>query len=559
MECPVCKESYNSTRRIPKLLPECKDRICLKCLEKASKRGEIKCPFHPLSYAINSKEDASHFKTDDETVSRLNPIEMQCKVHSHSAKFFCKTHLEAVCKQLSKKEDCDYLPLPDQRDKIRFFLAQFIRDRPNGLCPNEFCADVRRNPFDRSLEDLLSVALWSKEELPLCRCGAAGYRVEMTTEHCIRRDGGNWKKVVLMVYCTRCKPTSEATLFRADFPFRKELISHIKPAFRWISFYSVPPDLQQFLIAPPSDLARQYFTLHQLFSEVSLLLSLQYCEDSTLPDSLSCLVCGKQASKFNFRMRRLPCTHVKHAACEDCLLQSETTVKCPFHEDWEFACKVQDLKPEIGRNTVFSSHYLAGKGRLMPNFTLTEAYNSADRFVDLFPPRFPLNLPSNDPCTPFTQSWEANSLPNQVECLTFRASKSVVIWGFGVGSRLKGSAEASISEVLLYRCDWPVGPSGEKLLLRNSELEEDPELCTDVYFQEGVAVGCEEVVTLKVKIAQGKDPVSVFHGNHLGAYEAFIGDDGAEFQVLPTRGVEAGEHLAGSESENPLLRLIYVS
>jgi hypothetical protein len=68
-----------------------------------------------------------------------------------------------------------------------------------------------------------------------------------------------------------------------------------------------------------------------------------------------------------------------------------------------------------------------------------------------------------------------------------------------------------------------------------------------------------EVVTLKIKIAPANSIVELFHGNHLGAYETPQGGDKTTFEVLPTKSLEPGERLAGSQCLGPLLRLIYES
>ena len=562
-ECPCCSEGYNDSQHLPKLLPGCRHTICLSCVEKASSVGRIECPYDKDVYTLNTVEDAHKLDTDHALLKQLSLKEMHCRVHSARALFFCKVHLEALCGQCpGGGSDCDLLQLPSQSEAIRLCLIPLLNQRPYGPCPNDICSSAKKNPSKAPLDALLLAVLWSWEELPPCTCGAEGSSLEMNEVNCLRADHGQWTKVGLEVCCRYCMAQPEVTAaglkdFEVGPAFKEAVISHIQKAFRWIHFHDFPISQRKLLTTPASDLALQYPTLRQLFAEASILLPLQGNAVCPYPDLLYCLACGKQASKCDLRLRRLPCTNVTHAACEDCLLRSQLTVQCPFDKA-EFASQVQDLQPILSRNTVFSGHLLAGKGRLMPVFPSKGNYRSAERFVDLLPSRSALNIEPNDPCAPFNQPWKANSLSNQVECLTFRPLQPVLLWGFGVGSRLKGSAKACIGSVYLYRCDRATGPSGESVPLQRFELGEEPELCSDVYFQEGVAVGREEVVTLKVQIAQEKGLVRLFHGNHIGAYEACLGADGAEFQLFPTKSVDSGEHLAGSESLNPLLRLIYV-
>jgi hypothetical protein len=44
MDCSNCKNSYNDTDFIPRLLTQCGHSICEKCLNKIYENGGIVCP-----------------------------------------------------------------------------------------------------------------------------------------------------------------------------------------------------------------------------------------------------------------------------------------------------------------------------------------------------------------------------------------------------------------------------------------------------------------------------------------------------------------------------------
>ena len=548
LECLICRFSYSSKNRRPQVLP-CGHSLCSTCIQNyVEQDGKIQCPYDQIIWPANNITD---FPTNHYLLELVGESEITCTRHSSEpASWFSKLHLQALCgKYCTPHDDSDLWTIPVDGPKIRNYLSEQLNQVPSDFPFTESSLSAKRSPDNVTLDQLLMTVLWTK--VPSCHCSppSPGKYVDMTT---------------LTVYCNNCKEEwvqAEELLITSD--FNDKVVKVIFEALKWVHFYHLKAEHISFFSAGTQVGNYAQKDLFAIGQEIMSFRGKNKLETSEYPEMVYCPGCSEQVSKQELRMRQLPCANAIHAVCEQCLdkQRDRSICICPIDHN-TFLKDIYHLEPLIGRNRILTDYYLAGKGYLLPFFKCRENCKAFDLFVDVLPSRTGLYIDENDPFASFNQPWKANSLPNQVECITFRLlSGTVIIRGFGIGSKLNETQEAIISSVKLYRNEHAAGPSFQDIPLQSSQLGREQPLCTDIYFQNGVKVTSTEIVTLKIKIAPADRIVELFHGNHLGAYETPQGGEreGTTFEVLPTKSLDPGERLAGSNCLSPLLRLIYES
>lgn len=555
LQCLVCRELYATGILLPKVL-QCGHTFCSTCIGKLNNGGcRIICPICNSCHNLSRKDDDVPINFVLLDMIGFSEMKSTCQ-HDTFASSFCETHFQALCKKCSADrghsllcrvpingpDNCRFWKIPYNGSNIRSYLCEQIDQIPSNFPLNQSSMNVKRAPNSSSLDDLFRVLLWTK--MPPCQCKIPGKYVNMRT---------------LEMYCETCKE-EQAEAIEFTLKFTTGVMTVIIEALKQVHFYRLN-DKHIFFLSPEALTCNYLLTdLLAIGQEIMSFQEESPLDISEYPEEVYCPGCSKRVSKQELRMRLLPCSNAIHAACEQCLEKNECRI-CPIDRK-EYGADIFDLPAIIGRNRVLADNPLAGKGYLMPAFkrqsNLPPLLTALDLFVDVLPSRPKFSL--NRAYAFFNQPWKANSVPNQVECITFRPLfRTVIIRGFGIGSTLKETQEAIISSVKLYRNSHAAGPSFQDIPLLSSKLGREQPLCTDIYFQNGVKVTIGEAVTLKITIAPANSIVELFHGNHLGAYESPQGGDKTTFEVLPTKSLEPGERLAGSQCLSPLLRLIYES
>ena len=106
LACPICNENYDSTEKIPKLLPKCAHTICLKCLRNAlgSKRF-VMCPKcqEPIS-----REAERLYQTNFALQEALEILNSLCEKHQAPKNFVCLADSKRICINCIKDDHADH-------------------------------------------------------------------------------------------------------------------------------------------------------------------------------------------------------------------------------------------------------------------------------------------------------------------------------------------------------------------------------------------------------------------------------------------------------------------
>jgi len=93
LECPVCLEEFDISKKGPVTLP-CGHDICMTCLNSSKAHKNHKCPSCMKEFPKNINLDINWSKK--ELIRRIQEV-LKCEVHNHSIEYVCITEKKLLC------------------------------------------------------------------------------------------------------------------------------------------------------------------------------------------------------------------------------------------------------------------------------------------------------------------------------------------------------------------------------------------------------------------------------------------------------------------------------
>jgi len=149
-DCSICLSTYNTTDRVPKILPDCGHTICSSCLKQILKLQHVCCPLDrkPLDKNLTNTDLVP---TNMLILQMLDgkAQEKTCKVHKEPVKFYCVVDKCEVCERCVSQGGTHQGHFVENMSEI-FSKAAAKKNRLKGML-NDFEGEV--NTLHELLEE----------------------------------------------------------------------------------------------------------------------------------------------------------------------------------------------------------------------------------------------------------------------------------------------------------------------------------------------------------------------------------------------------------------------
>ena len=571
MECIVCLNHFDLQDHRPIKLT-CMDTMCISCAQRLDE-SRIVCPkCREITSFNDSLENHLHSDLEAKVKKEQEQYTTNCSFHLRVAVRLCPTHMLPLC------ETCLCLPAcklelirHSTLRKVKHFLRDGVMRAVDELQGEDHIPQNLKEAYSCMFDDERKV----EELLTLYKKLNSGRRL------CYICFSDNVSAVVMssMEFCCAfCKerlPDTNLVIPLSQLS-REEVVMSIRQFLQTISFWHLSLEQVSCLHSGPDD-------IQAVVDIARTILTLKDQDKQTPNHYFYCPGCRSTFGNTAYRLLQLPCPDATHALCQDCVGQSicpldlrefDGRSRLPelmkFTPDDEDAANLrahdgklseprdpfQVWNPKPNPKPADEGHELAMRGIPVPPFQPEDpSVQVLERFHRVLPEN-----PQHYQEGSFEEPWYVGKYKNQVEALTFRCFKTVILIGIGLANPLDPERVIIVDSVGLYTGAKAEG-SYHHCECCTKELR-GPSVVTDIYFAEGVAVQQEEAYTLKLKLqgATQQEQVALYHGNHIGRFEDGQSSDGTAWCFEHTLAVKPGERNSGQHDLiSPILRLIYTS